>query len=204
MKKIKLLALLILSVFTFASCSTTTEKDVEVQIDEDQTENQKVQDDDSKDDEKNTTIEVGKDEQTGEEYLSIQEVLDIYEHEFPNTKIKKISFDEDDSIWRYKIEGFSDTEEYEIKIDANNGEILKKEKENESENKVAIEDQQIQNIQFLVDKAIEEAGDGYFLDEWEVEEDDGIIELEITVDNEQGDDIDYVYNLETKELIEKD
>lgn len=48
------------------------------------------------------------------------------------------------------------------------------------------------------------AGDGYHLNSFSIEHEAGITKLEVEVENASGKDINYEYNLETKELIKKD
>lgn len=52
--------------------------------------------------------------------------------------------------------------------------------------------------------SLKDAGDGYHLNSFSIEHEAGITKLEVEVENASGKDIEYEYNLETKELIKKD
>ena len=117
----------------------------------------------------------------------------------------KISFELDNGVYVYEINGFDDANEYEIEVNAADGSIIKdkREKDNTADKK-AIDLGLIKNIDELVATSLKDAGDGYHLDSFSIEHEAGITKLDIEVEDANGKDIEYEYNLETKELIKKD
>lgn len=137
--------------------------------------------------------------------LSAEDAIKIFTDKYANVKIDEISFEKDNGVYCYEINGFDDADEYEMEINASDGSIIKDkvEKDNTADKK-AIDLELIKNIDELVANSLQDAGDGYHLDSFSIEYEAGITKLEVEVENEKGKDIEYEYNLETKELIKKD
>lgn len=137
--------------------------------------------------------------------LSADDAVKIFNDKYANVNIDEISFELDNGVYAYEINGFDDTSEYEMEINAADGSIIKDkvEKDNTSDKK-AIDLGLIKNIDELVATSIKDAGDGYHLDSFSIEHEAGITKLDIEVEDANGKDIEYEYNLETKELIKKD
>lgn len=138
--------------------------------------------------------------------LTPGEVFNIYVKKYPNVKVNKLALDFDRGLYIYEVEGYDDTNKYELKIEPVDGEILKEEQkqrdDNDTEGEITIEN--VNKIQELMDKALKDAGNGYKVDEWELKFENGqsIFEIEVVDDNDH--DIEYKYNINTMELIEKD
>lgn len=134
------------------------------------------------------------------------EAFDIYREEYPDRLVTKIELDKYFGSYVYKIEGYKDDEETEVKIEPVNGDIIDTDIELDmdldSQEEITIAN--VEKIQEFLDKSLLDAGAGTMVDEWTLEWDDGILELEIDIDLPEGGDIDYTYNIETGELIEKD
>lgn len=137
--------------------------------------------------------------------LSAEDAVEIFSDKYANVNIDEISFEKDNGVYAYEINGFDDASEYELEINAVDGSIIKDmvEKDNTADKK-AIDLGIIKNIDELVATSIKDAGDGYHLDSFSIEHEAGITKLDIEVENASGKDIEYEYNLETKELIKKD
>ena len=134
-----------------------------------------------------------------------EEAFDIFIDKYPSVKVNKIKLDRDMGIYYYKIEGFLDTSEYEVKIDPIDGSIIKEEIENDDDmDEVEISRDHIAKIKALVDKALHETAEDAVLDEWTVEMNNGIVELEVEIKREGLDEIERTYNLDTGELIDLD
>ena len=133
--------------------------------------------------------------------LSAEDAIKIFTDKYANVKIDEISFEKDNGVYAYEINGF----EYEMEINAADGSIIKEksEKDNTADKK-AIDLGLIKNIDELVATSLKDAGDGYHLDSFSIEHEAGITKLDIEVEDANGKDIEYEYNLETKELIKKD
>ncbi len=137
--------------------------------------------------------------------LSAEDAVKIFTDKYAGVSVDDISFEMEKGSYVYEINGFDDTSEYEMEINAADGSIIKDkvEKDNTSDKK-AIDLGLIKNIDELVATSIKDAGDGYHLDSFSIEHEAGITKLDIEVENASGKDIEYEYNLETKELIKKD
>ncbi len=62
----------------------------------------------------------------------------------------------------------------------------------------------VDKILELMDKALKDAGNNYKVDEWELKFENGQSIFEIEVVDVNDHDIEYKYNVNTMELIEKD
>ena len=130
----------------------------------------------------------------------------IFRDNYKGVKLKDISLDNEYDSYVYKVSGATETEEYEIKIHPVTSEIVKEkiEKDNEFIDDFEILSEDLAKINPLVEKALADAGEGYTLYEWDIEVDDGRKELNIELKDKSGKDVEYKYNVETEELIEKD
>lgn len=137
--------------------------------------------------------------------LSAEDAVKIFGDKYANVNIDEISFEKDNGVYCYEINGFDDANEYELEVNAADGSIIKDkvEKDNTADKK-AIDLGLIKNIDELVATSLKDAGDGYHLNSFSLEHEAGITKLEVEVENASGKDIEYEYNLETKELIKKD
>ncbi|WP_294983915.1 PepSY domain-containing protein [uncultured Fenollaria sp.] len=137
--------------------------------------------------------------------LSAEDAVKIFNDKYANVNIDEISFEKDNGVYAYEINGFDDANEYELEVNAADGSIIKEksEKDNTADKK-AIDLGLIKNIDELVATSIKDAGDGYHLNSFSIEHEAGITKLDIEVEDANGKDIEYEYNLETKELIKKD
>lgn len=140
--------------------------------------------------------------------ISPEEVFDIYMEKYPDTMVAKIELDQDFGSYMYKIEGFDGEKEYELKINPVNGEITKDDIDNEiledDDKDEIITRANAEKVQALVDKSLEDAGEEGKLKDWELDYDDGRAVLEIEIDKEAFDDIEYKYDVESGDLLEKD
>lgn len=130
-----------------------------------------------------------------------------FNEKYPDVKIDEFSFGKENRTFVYEINGFDDNSEYEFEIDATDGTILKDntEKDNTADN-TAINLDLISEIQPLIDKSLTEAGSDFYLGSYSVEFErtGNFNKLDIELENSKGQDIEFEYNLDTKELIKKD
>ena len=134
--------------------------------------------------------------------ITVAEAYNIFIEEKPNSDLEKIELDYDNDVYYYKIEGHDGDKRHEMKVDAHTGEITKLESKNKDRNEI-LDAKYLEKIDELVRKSIEDSGEGFISMEWDLDEDDGIAELEVEIER-QGGEIEYTYNLETGELLEKD
>jgi hypothetical protein len=156
---------------------------------------------------------VEEDEDEDEDIVSYNEIMvthmdafDIYRAEYPDKLVKKVELDKYFDSYVYKVEGYDDSDEIEIKIEPIKGKIIDTDTELDMDldNQGEITIANIEKIQEFLDKSLMDAGVGTMVDEWTLEWNEGILELEIDINLPERGDIDYTYNIETSELIEKD
>lgn len=139
--------------------------------------------------------------------LSAEDAVKIFGDKYANVNIDEISFEKDNGVYCYEINGFDDANEYEMEINADDGSIIKdnSEKDRDPDDK-AIDLALLGNANELIESAKTDAGEGFYLDSYsiDVEDSGSITKIDIEVKNANGKDIEYEYNLETKELIKKD
>lgn len=139
--------------------------------------------------------------------LSAEDAVKIFNDKYAGVSIDEISFQMEEGSYVYEINGFDDEKEYNMAIDAADGSIIMDESENDrNDGDKAIDLNLLGNVNELIDDAKSKAGEGYYLDSYSVDVDDrgNITKLDIELKDEKGKDIEYEYNLETKELIKKD
>lgn len=145
--------------------------------------------------------------QTDDDMISLADAVKVFTDKYPGASIEDISFEKEMKSAQYKIEGFDETHEYDIKISAKDGSIVKEEveKDRTSENK-AIDLSLLSKVDDLIENALQDAGQDYSLDSYSVdfEESGSYNQLDIEVKTKDGTDIEYEYKLETGELIKKD
>ena len=134
--------------------------------------------------------------------ITVEEAYNIFIEEKPNSDLEKVELDYDNDVYYYKIEGHDGDKRHEMKVDAHTGEVTKLESKNKDRNEI-LDSKYLEKIDELVRKSIEDSGEGFISMEWDLDEDDGIAELEVEIER-QGGEIEYTYNLETGELLEKD
>lgn len=139
--------------------------------------------------------------------VSPEEAIKKFSDKYPGVKIDEFSFGKENMTYCYEINGFDDDSGYEFEIDATDGTIFKDktEMDNTADN-TAINLDLISEIQPFIDKSLKEAGSEYHLDSYSIdfEKTGNFNKLDIELENSKGQDIEFEYNLDTKELIKKD
>ncbi len=125
----------------------------------------------------------------------------------PNTNINEFSFskDLDKKLAKYEIEAYDQEREYEVEINATDSSIIrdKSKKEKTSSTAIILADM-LGGIDDLVNKSIAKAGQDYLLKDYSLYFDDGISKFDVELENSQGKEAEFTYNLESGELLEKD
>ena len=138
--------------------------------------------------------------------LTPGEAFNVYVKKYPKVKVNKLALDLDLGSYVYEMEGYENTNKYELKIEPVEGKILREEQkkrdDNDTEGEITIEN--VNKIQELIDKALQDAGNSYKVNEWELKSEKGKSIFDIEVVDVNDNDIEYKYNINTMELIEKD
>lgn len=136
--------------------------------------------------------------------LTIVDAYAKFSEEKPNTDLQKLELNYDDEDgYTYKIEGNDGANYQEMKINANTGDLSDvEEKEKEKDEEKIFDAKYVDEIDAFVKKSVDETAEKFKSIEWNLEMDDSVPTLTVEVDTDDGQ-VDYVYNLETGELIEK-
>lgn len=140
--------------------------------------------------------------------ILLEDAVQIFNDTNPGASIESVQFDDDDEIYEYDIDGFDDTNEYELSIDANSGETRDQESDEDDDDdndNEALNFDSIISPQEAMDIALSEIGSGH-VEEWELDMDDGRPTYEINLENttDQNDDDDITIHAETGEVLERD
>lgn len=209
-KKKIFLPLMLILLLTLTGCTTNDDMDVntgpeeDLVVDEEAAEEPLVEEDEVVEDPLIDEIQT-------DDYSAIaikpEEAFDIYMEKYPATSVKEVQLDKDMGKYVYEIEGYDTEKEYEIKIDALDGTILKKDADIEIMDEYSLEEitrTDVEKVAALVDEALLEVGADAILDEWTLDVDDGRTLLEIEIERRGFDDIEYTYDVGTGKVIEID
>ena len=123
--------------------------------------------------------------------LTLEEAQEIALKEVEG-KILKAKEDKDDGVTYYDFTIITDTEKYEIEVDANSGKVLKREKDDDY---TAVSLEEAQKIAF------DRVGGGYLIKtELDYDDDDGIKKYEIEIKN-GNKEYELEINADTGEII---
>lgn len=137
--------------------------------------------------------------------ISLDDAVAKFKETFPEEgiEVSVVELDEDDGKYAYDIQGFKENKEYEVKIDAETGDILAQEEEVDDDNDdldddIAIDFATIITPKEAMTKALEN-NTGY-VKSYELDHnDDGKLVYEIDI--EDGDDVEL--DAETGDIIHK-
>lgn len=120
-------------------------------------------------------------------------------------ELVELELDEDNSEWVYEVHLESDSEEYEVKLSAEDLSVISEQTETEDDNDT--EDQFSYEDAIPHDAAVQTAMDevGGELEGWTLDRDDGQLEYDVDLrDTDNGNDTDVTINAESGEVIEVD
>lgn len=126
--------------------------------------------------------------------VSFDQALDIFRDEVgqEDVQIKEVEFDEDDGQYVYEIEGYANGAEYDVEIDAETGDILESEMDDEDDfdGEDVIDIENIIQPNEAIQAAFEDANQEGYIDEWELEADDGQTLYEISFEDQDDRYVD--------------
>ena len=122
--------------------------------------------------------------------ISLEDAIEIYKKEVPNTDITKINIDSSFGSHYYEIEGMDDNTEYELKISVDNGEVKEKrdekldkdEQNGVKRNEEKLDLTNLKPLSEITETALKEAGSGEAVD-WSLEKEISITYWEVNVKN---------------------
>ncbi len=134
--------------------------------------------------------------------LTVNDAYNKFIEENLDVNLEKIELDYDDNTYFYKIEGHDGDLYHEMKINAITGDITKDEEKDKDKEDI-LDLKYLNKIDEFVQKSLNDSGEGFISMEWDLDIKDGIPELEVEIEREDGE-LEYTYNLDTGELLEKD
>ncbi|WP_455256854.1 PepSY domain-containing protein [Peptoniphilus asaccharolyticus] len=134
-----------------------------------------------------------------------EEAVAKFKEAHADAKIESVSLDNDDNKgFYYEVQGSNGAEEFEVEIDPVTGDVTRDEKEKDSDNDGFIDETLVAKAMDLAKKAIEDAGrDKYYNTAWEISVKDGVNVVEVELHGHDVPELEYSYNAQTGELIEK-
>lgn len=141
--------------------------------------------------------------------LSPEDAYNKFMDAHADAKITEIKLDTEDEYLAYKVEGYNEKNELEMRIDAVSEEVKKEEtdeldeEDKEDKEDKVITDTDISKVADLIDKGMNKADSDLKFKKWSLEESDGILEFEIEF-GDNKEDIEYSYDLDSGELLEID
>ena len=220
-KKIKLTSLLLALTLTLAACGTsdsnsdnTSEDNSSNQQTEETSNDSSTEDDDNNDDANDSTENDDGDDNASPETDSSEINLDSYDSTIEDA-IKKaqsnfdgqltdIGLERENNKWVYKIELESDSEEYDVSYDVNTLDIIEEEKDSENDDKYNEYFKYEDLITF--DEAITTAKSEVNGKATEINTDfdDGVLYYEVSIQNQNGEDVDVIIDAKSGETVEID
>ncbi len=216
-KKIKLTSLLLALTLTLAACGTsdsnsdnTSEDHSSNQQTEETSNDSSTEDDDNNDDEgddnsdDNASSETDSSEINLDSYDStIEDAIKKAQSNFDG-QLTDIGLEKENNKWVYKIELESDSEEYDVSYDVNTLDIIEEEKDSENDD----EDNEYFKYEELItfDEAITTAKsevDGKAT-EISTDFDDGVLYYEVSIQNQNGEDVDVIIDAKSGETVKID
>lgn len=162
-----------------------TEEDVEETAEEEASTEDDTVEEDATDEDSNMTDSQGLEGMTFA--VSLDDAIDLFYETFgsEDINIEEIQFERDDNRFIYEFEGWDESNEYELDIDAETGDIIKQEQDDNDDTEDILDLDGIISPEEAMDIALEAAGSGY-VEEWKLEVEDGRTVYEIDI--EEGDD----------------
>ena len=136
--------------------------------------------------------------------LSASDAVKLFREKNPNVKLEQVELKTDNGSYVYEVKGFDGTSIYENKFSPVDGSVIKEFTKSVNTNyKKELSDEYVDKISTFIEHALKDAGSEYGFSEYQLEQ-DNFPELKIEVKNQNGEDIEYKYDLSTDALLEKD
>lgn len=133
----------------------------------------------------------------------IQTAYDAFTSKFPQATVNEIEFEREGGRWEFRIEGYAGDTEYKLVLDAETMDVLREKQEHDPGEYGEISADRLGDINPLIEQALADAGSDYRIDEWELEVKHGGLLLKVEVRNDAGNEIEYLFDFDSGELIER-
>ncbi|MDE1548204.1 PepSY domain-containing protein [Jeotgalibaca caeni] len=136
--------------------------------------------------------------------IPMTEALDVYWAEYPDAQIEQVDFDSDRSNWTYEITGVFENREYEMEIDAMNGEVLRTEEDDTDNDESYLTFDHLIDPEEAVETARQEVAEDATFEGWNLSVEDDQDRPEYDIEFGGTDDQDVTIHAETGEVLEVD
>lgn len=152
----------------------------------------------------NTAAQVAKDD-IAQAKADKEAAFDKFKELHADMDLTHFELSYDNGRLAYDLEGEKDGQDVDVVLDANDLSVIKDDLDNDDDATVnpAISKDMLAKIDALVDEAIKDR-DGSYATSYSLSHDDGRWVLEVETKDQNKQEVEYSYNLETGELIEKD
>lgn len=138
------------------------------------------------------------------EILSATSMYESFTKEHADQTIQKFALKHKQNGSFYKIEAYDDQSEYEYVFSAKDGNQIKFEKDSLDKERGSLTLEDLEKAMHLLKQTDKEVSEEFILSQWEAKFDDHLKKFEIEYKNEKNQEMEYLYNLETGDLIKKE
>lgn len=139
--------------------------------------------------------------------VDVETAVATFEETFEGASVSSISLSYEGGILAYDLDGFDEANEYDLIIDADNGQVLSQSQEAEDDGDLdeqAIDFSSLVTAQVAMEAAIGSAGGGS-VEEWTLHVEDGLVIYEIELLDESNQAVDEVaVDAQSGEIIAQD
>lgn len=135
--------------------------------------------------------------------LTASDIIRLCIEKYPHFQVKEIELEFESEGYLYSVEGFDGERNYEIDLDPVSGAMLKIEEEISPEVYWEVTLENANRVEFIVEQILNEVGGNSQLYEWSLENEDGILELDVEIIVENNEKIKYQYDFVTEEITQK-
>lgn len=203
-RKLTLLILLLTLSLVVVACSPSEDSDQLDPVEENDTSEEAEDDDNSSEENMEDSTETMEVNIEGE--FTMMQAVDAFIEKFPTGQIEQIDYEHrGQNNYEYELQGYADGQEIEIVYDANTGDQLSEEVDEDDEDGPYLNFDNIVSVQEAYDVALDAlTSNDAKLESWSLDVDDGVAAYTFDFDNSQGDDLDIKVNAETLDIIEID
>lgn len=131
--------------------------------------------------------------------ITPEQAFDKFMELHPEAKVRAIDLDKELREYQYVIEGYDEENNYEVKVNPVDGEMISDDAEavDSADQNAEITKDQLAKVDSIIDKAKAEDGSKSELDEWNISVENGKVVMDVEIGMTQ-----YSYDMETEELIQ--
>lgn len=207
MKKHKILFSILIVLLFVSACATNTNDDINNDTgDENQavTPNEEIPEEETPEDDTADKVDEKHLKNDFSVNLDHFDIFDKFLTDYDGVQVTKLELSFKDLGYVYEIEGMTSDEEIEVEYDANTGELIELERDSFDSDKNFLVREDLNQINDFFKIVFDDAGEAYHLKEWTLKDKNGEKIIEFEVVNNENNEIEYKYDYDTKELIEKD